>query len=44
MILFYILLVLIVVIFLLCILGMSISDTQTFRAIDERIANKIRRI
>lgn len=42
MILFYILLMLIVIVLLVVMLGLCMRDTETFKAIDERIACKIR--
>ena len=41
--LIYILLIGVLFIFLIGICGMLMSDTKTFQAIDERIANKIRK-
>jgi hypothetical protein len=42
--LIYILLIGVLFAFLIGICGMLMSDTKTFQAIDERIANKIKRI
>ena len=38
-----ILLVIIMIMFLLCITLITLSDTETFKAIDRKIANKINR-
>lgn len=43
MILLTIFFIIIVIIFLVGMLGLLMADTQTFRAIDERIAGKIRK-
>ena len=36
-----ILLVVIMIMFLLCVTSITLSDTETFKAIDRKIANKI---
>ena len=36
-----ILLVVVMILFLLCVTSITLSDTETFKAIDRKIANKI---
>ena len=38
-----IILAIIMILFLLCITAITLSDTETFKAIDRKIANKIKK-